>query len=85
MSIECAKQDVVSLSAIQSESNTWNTGGTRTTHNNYLDKDRIEQWMIKMGMMIVGAWAGEQLPVVSGTGLTIGEDLFESHSCSGTA
>ena len=30
--------------------------------------------------MIVGAWAGQQLPVVSGTGLTIGEDLFESHS-----
>ena len=33
-----------------------------------------------MGMMIVGAWAGEQLLVVTGTGLTIGEDLFESHS-----
>ena len=31
-------------------------------------------------MMIVGAWAGAQLPVVSGTGLTIGEDLFEGHS-----
>ena len=35
--------------------------------------------MTKMGM-IVEAWAGEQLPMVSGTGLTIGEDLFESHS-----
>ena len=33
-----------------------------------------------MGMMIVGAWAGAQLPVVSGTGLTIEEDLFEGHS-----
>ena len=30
--------------------------------------------------MILGAWAGEQLPVVSGTGVIIGEDLFESHS-----
>ena len=30
--------------------------------------------------MIVGAWAGEQLLVVSGTGVIIGEDLFESHS-----
>ena len=27
-----------------------------------------------------GAWAGEQLPVVSGTGVTIGEDLSEGHS-----
>ena len=31
-------------------------------------------------MMIVGAWAGGQLPVVSVTGVTIGEDLFEGHS-----
>ena len=30
--------------------------------------------------MIVGAWAGEQLSVVSGTGSTIGEDSFKSHS-----
>ena len=28
----------------------------------------------------MGAWAGEQLQVVSGTGLTTGEDLFEGHS-----
>ena len=33
-------------------------------------------------MMIVGAWAGEQLPVVSGTEVIIGEDLFEVHSCT---
>ena len=38
--------------------------------------------MTKMGMMIVEAWAREQLPVVSGTGVIIGEDLFEGHSCA---
>ena len=36
--------------------------------------------MTKMGMMVVGAWAGEQLLVVSGTGLIIWEDLFKGHS-----
>ena len=30
--------------------------------------------------MIVGAWAGEQLLVFSGTGVTIGEDLIVVHS-----
>ena len=74
--VESAKQDVVSLSAIQSESYTWNTGETCTIHTNNLDRDSIGQWMTKMRMMIVGAWTGEQLLVVSGTGLTIGEDLF---------
>ena len=33
-----------------------------------------------MEMMMVGAWAGEQLLVISGTGVTIGEDLFEGQS-----
>ena len=36
--------------------------------------------MTKMGMMIVGAWAGEKSFVVSGTGVTVGEDLIEGHS-----
>ena len=31
-------------------------------------------------MLIVGASAGEQLSVVSGIGVTIGEDLFEGRS-----
>ena len=35
---------------------------------------------MKLETMIVGAWAGEQLPVVSGTGMTNGEDLLEGHS-----
>ena len=78
--VECAQQDVGSFSAIQFESYTWNTGGARTIHTNYLDRNRIEQWMTKRRFMIVGAWAGEQWPVVSSTGLAIGEDLFESHS-----
>ena len=64
--VECAEQDVVSLSEIQSES--------------YLDRDRIKGCTIKMRLLIVGAWAGEDLPVVSGTGLTIGEDLLKGHS-----
>ena len=33
-----------------------------------------------MGMIVVGAWAGEQWPVVSGTGSDHWEDLFEGHS-----
>ena len=69
-----------SLGAIQSESCTLNTGGARTIHTNYLDRDRIERCMTKLGMMIVGVWTGEQLLVVSGTGVIIGEDLFEGHS-----
>ena len=36
--------------------------------------------MTKMGMMIVGACAGEQLLVVSGTGMIIGKDLIEGLS-----
>ena len=64
--VECAEQDVVSLSEIQSES--------------YLDGDRIKRSTIKMRLLIVRAWAGEDLPVVSGTGKTIGEDLLKGHS-----
>ena len=41
----------------------------------YLERDHIERCMARM--LIVGAWAGEQLLVVSGTGVIIGEDLFE--------
>ena len=37
--------------------------------------------MVKLETMIVGAWAGEQLPVISGAGVTIGEELFEGHHC----
>ena len=33
-----------------------------------------------MDMMIVGARAGEQLLMISGTGVPIGEDLFEGQS-----
>ena len=31
-------------------------------------------------MLFAGAWAGEQLPVVSGTEVIIGEDLIEGQS-----
>ena len=78
--VECTKQDVIALSAIQSESYTLNTGGARTIYSNYLDRHRIERCMTKLGMMIVGAWGGEQLLVLLGTGVIIGEDLFEGHS-----
>ena len=33
-----------------------------------------------MGMLFEAAWAGEQLPVVSGTEVIIGEDLMEGQS-----
>ena len=66
-----AKQGVNSLSLKQFESYTLDTGGARTTHTDYLDRDRIEQCMMKLETMIVKALAGEQLPVVSGAGLRV--------------
>ena len=75
-------------SAIQSESYTLTTGelGRVPSEDNAtdlgtkcLEQDNIERCMTKMGMMIVGAWAGEKLLVVSGTGVIIVEDLFEGH------
>ena len=80
---------MIALSAIQSESYSLTTGelGRVPGEDNetdlgtkYMERDRIKRCMTKMGMQIVGAWAGEQLLVVSGTGVIIGEDLFEGHS-----
>ena len=89
INVECTKQDVIALSAIRSKSYSLTTGelGRVPSANNktdlgtkYLERDRIERCMTKMGKMIVGAWAGEQLLVVSGTGVIIGKDLLEGHS-----
>ena len=89
INVECTEQDVVASSAIQSESYTLITGELGRVPSeanetdlvtNCLERDHIERCMTKMGMMIVGAWAGEQLLVVSGTGVIIGEDLIEGHS-----
>ena len=74
---EGAKQDVTSLSAPQSEFYVLTAGGARTIHTNYLDRDHIKSCVTKMCMMIAGAWAGEQLHVISGSGVIIGEDLRE--------
>ena len=74
------KQDVIALSAIQSESYTLITvelGRVPSEDNEtdlgtkYLGRDRTERCMAKMSMLIVGAWAGEQLLVVSGTGVIL--------------
>ena len=46
----------------------------------YLERDRIKTCATKMGMLFAGAWAGEQLPVVLGTVVLIGEDLIEGQS-----
>ena len=43
----------------------------------YLERDRIKKCVTKMEMLFAGAWAGELLPVVSGTEILIGEDLSE--------
>ena len=61
----------------------------------HLERDRIKKCVTKMEMLFAGAWAGEQLPVVLGTEVLIGEDLIEGqswtrccvarHSWSGTA
>ena len=87
INVECTKQDVIALSAIQSESYSLTTGelGRVPSEDNetvlgtkYLERDRIERCMT-MGMIVV--WrAGEPLSVVSGTGVIIGEDLIEGHS-----
>ena len=87
--VECTKQDSIALSATQSESYTLIIGelergpiedNETDLGTKYLEQDHIERCMTKMGLMIVGAWAGELLLVVSGTGVIIGEDLFEGHS-----
>ena len=46
----------------------------------YLERDRIKKCETKMGMLFTGAWAGEQLPVLSGTEVLSGEDLIEGQS-----
>ena len=71
---------MISLSALQSEFYTLTIGGARGIHTGYLDRDRIKRCVTKMGMMIASAWAKDQLPVVSGTGVIIGEDLLGGHS-----
>ena len=89
INVECTQKDVIALSATQSESYTLTTGelGRVPSEDNEtdlgtkcLEQDHIERCMTKMGMMIVVAWAGKQLLVVSGTGVITGEDLFEGHS-----
>ena len=39
---------------------------------NYLERDPIKKCVTKIGMLFAGAWAGEQLPVVSGSEVLIG-------------
>ena len=53
----------------------------------YLERDRVKKCVTRMEMLFAGASAGEQLPVVSGTEVIIGEDLIEGQSdhWSGTA
>ena len=50
----------------------------QTLGTKYLEPDRIERCVTRM--FFAGAWAGEQLPVVSGTEVPIGEDLIEGQS-----
>ena len=69
--VGCAKQDVISLSALQCELYLLTTGAARTIHTNFQDRDRIKRCMTKMGIMIAEAGAGEHLLVVSGTGVII--------------
>ena len=46
----------------------------------YLERDRIKKCVTKMGMLFSGACAEEQLLVVSGTEILIGEDQSEGQS-----
>ena len=52
--VECANQDVNSLSAIQSESYTLDTGGARAMHTDYMERNCIERGMMKLETMIAG-------------------------------
>ena len=90
------KQDMISSSALQSEFYALTTDGVHDirTENicvpskdkeadvgtKYLDRDRIKRCVTKMEMTFTGAWAGTHLPVVTGTGVIIGEDLIEGQS-----
>ena len=65
----------VELGRVSSEDNEADLG------TKYLDKDRIKKCVTKMEMLFARAWAGEQLPMVSGTGVIIGEKLIEGQSC----
>ena len=92
----CRVCDTTSSSALQSEFYALTTDGAHDirTENvcvpskdkeahlgtKYLDRDRIKRCVTRMEMMFTGAWAGKQLPAVSGTGVMIGEDLIESQS-----
>ena len=64
INVECAKQEVITLSAIQSESYTLITGELGRVPNEdsesdqdtkYLERDRIERCLTRM--LILGAWA----------------------------
>ncbi len=69
--------NVILLSALQFELYVLNTGGACSIHTSYLDRDRIKRCMTMMGKW---GLAGEQLPVVSGTEVIIGEDLIDGQS-----
>ena len=57
-------------------------GSLESAHNSHqLLAQRLHQEMYDEDrMMILGAWAGYQLLVISGTGVTIGEDFFQGQS-----
>ena len=64
----------VELGRVPSEDNEADLG-TR-----YLETNRIKKCVAKMEMLFAGAWAGEQLLVVSGTEVLIGKHLIEGQS-----
>ena len=64
----------VDLGRVSSEDNEADLGAK------YLERNRIKKGVIKMGMWFAGAWACEQLLVVSGTEVIIGEDPIEGQS-----
>ena len=72
----CAKHGEMSSSALQIECYNLKTGRRCTSHTNFLDRDRIKRCMMTMSVGL----AGEPFLVVSGTGVTIGEDLREGQS-----
>ena len=64
----------VELGRVSSEDNEADLG------SKYWERNRIKKCVTNIGMLFAGAWACEQLLVVSGTEVIIGEDLIEGQS-----
>ena len=78
--VEFVKQVVNSLSAAHSEPKTLDTGGARTIHIDYLERNCIERCMMKLENDDRGDFGWRAVACVCGHWSDIGEDLIVVHS-----